>query len=59
MTYRPDENVRCRFFPYESLTIISCNGCVAVVRNPKTGETYGLPVGEITRNITGSRTHEG
>jgi hypothetical protein len=49
MTYRPNETVNCRLFPYEELVILSCNGCIAVVRNPETGETYPIAVGLIAR----------
>jgi hypothetical protein len=49
MTYRPNEIVHSRFFPYEALIVVSCDGCVAVVRNPATGETYPAGVGCITR----------
>jgi hypothetical protein len=47
--FRPNETVHCRFAPYEALVVISCNGCIAVVRNPENGETYPIGVGCITR----------
>lgn len=47
--FRTNETVYCRFFPYEALVIVSNNGCVAVVRNPETNETYPIGVGCITR----------
>lgn len=50
--FRANETVHCRFFPYEALVVISCNGCVAVVRNPETGETYPIGVGCITRRAS-------
>lgn len=47
MTYRPNEIVYCRF-TREAFTIVSCNGCVAILRD-SAGNTTGRIVGEITR----------
>jgi hypothetical protein len=47
--FRAHDIVHSRFFPYEALTIISCNGCVAEVRDNETNETYPVAVGCITR----------
>lgn len=47
MTYRPNETVYCRF-TREAFTVISCNGCVAILRDAS-GNITGRIVGEITR----------
>ena len=47
MTFRPNETVYCRFTG-EAFTVVSCNGCVAVLRD-SAGATTGRIVGELTR----------
>lgn len=47
--YRTGETAFHRF-DGERFTIVSCDGCVAVVRTTS-GETYPMPVGNLTRRI--------
>lgn len=47
MSFRANETVYCRFTS-EAFTVISCNGCVAILRD-STGNTTGRIVGELTR----------
>lgn len=45
--FRPDETAFHRF-DGERFTVVSCDGCVAVVRTAS-GETYPVIVGNLTR----------
>lgn len=45
--FHANETVYCRF-TREAFTVISCNGCVAILRDGN-GNTTGRIVGEITR----------
>jgi hypothetical protein len=47
MSFRPNETVYCRFTG-EPLTVIACDGCVAVLRNAY-GTYFSRIVGELTR----------
>ena len=44
MAYRTNETVYCRFTG-EALTVVSCNGCIAVL-----SDGSARAVGELTRN---------
>jgi hypothetical protein len=49
MTNRFDPNETAfHRFDGERFTVVSCDGCVAVVR-AASGETYPIPVGNLTR----------
>jgi hypothetical protein len=51
MTFRPAETVYCRFTG-EAFIVVSCNGCVATLRDGE-GNITGRIIGELTRHVGG------
>ena len=48
MTFNANDTAAFRFGPREIVTVVSCNGCVAIIRAAN-GEIYPVPIGYLTR----------